>query len=310
MASNEPKKRSIVATLVANMLTEREDDFTANVTYVASRSIEDLCNIAASGKSKFSASELLAAHNDLKATAKEELYSGSTVEFGLTNNYLGIDGSFIGPKAKFDPAKNNVTLRSTPIKEVKEDMKGISVIVGEVVEGLPTITKLTDVFTGSVNGKITPGNTLNGEGKRVKIAGTEGSPVGFFFVKEGISGTTGQGRITGENTGTLTGNQAYPCIPGTWTNEGADQTDRALWGGDSYPFPATRAITVWDMTTDPTLLPRLQAFIDKGTQQPADNLPKIAYQTFKVTLSQPTTGGTISVTYTLMETPTFQLTPF
>ena len=178
MATNEPKKRSIVATLVANMLTEREDDFTANVTYVANRSIEDLCNIAASGKSKFSASELLAAHNDLKATAKEELYSGSTVEFGLTNNSLGIDGSFIGPKAKFDPAKNNVTLRSTPIKEVKEDMKGISVIVGEVVEGLPTITKVTDVFTGSVNGKITPGNTLNGEGKRV----SRNDPSYFSFI--------------------------------------------------------------------------------------------------------------------------------
>lgn len=116
--------------------------------------------------------------------------------------------------------------------------------------------------------------------------------------KEGISGTTGQGRITAENTGTLTNNYAYPLIPGTWTNEGADQTDGADWEGDSYPFPATRAITVWDMTTDPTLLPRLQAFIDKGTQQPADNLPKIAYQTFKVTLSQPATGGTISVTYT------------
>ena len=182
MASNDPKKRSIVATLVANMLTEREDDFTANVTYVANRSIEDLCNIAANGKSKFTASELLAAHNDLKATAKEELYSGSTVEFGLTNNSLGIDGSFIGPKAKFDPAKNNVTLRSTPIKEVKTDLKGISVIIGEVVEGLPTITKVTDVFSGEVNTKITPGNTLNGEGKRVKIVGTEGNMVGFFFI--------------------------------------------------------------------------------------------------------------------------------
>ena len=182
MASNEPKKRSIVATLVANMLTEREDDFTANVTYVANRSIEDLCNIAANGKSKFTASELLAAHNDLKAVAKEELYSGSTVEFGLTNNSLGIDGPFIGPKAKFDTAKNNVTLRSTPNKEVKTDMKGINVIVGEVVEGLPTITKLTDVFSGSVNAKITPGNTLNGEGKRVKIVGAEGNTVGFFFI--------------------------------------------------------------------------------------------------------------------------------
>ena len=184
MASNDPKKRSIVATLVANMLTEREDDFTANVTYVANRSIEDLCNIAANGKSKFTASELLAAHNDLKATAKEELYSGSTVEFGLTNNSLGIDGSFIGPKAKFDPVKNNVTLRSSPIKEVKTDLKGISVIIGEVVEGLPTITKVTDVFSGAVNTKITPGNTLNGEGKRVKIVGTEGNTVGFFFIKE------------------------------------------------------------------------------------------------------------------------------
>lgn len=116
--------------------------------------------------------------------------------------------------------------------------------------------------------------------------------------KEGISGTTGQGRITGENTGTLIGNQAYPCIPGTWTNEGADQTDGALWEGDSYPFPATRAITVWDMTTDPTLLPRLQVFIDKGTQQPADNLKKAAYQTFKVTLTQPAANGTITATYT------------
>lgn len=116
--------------------------------------------------------------------------------------------------------------------------------------------------------------------------------------KEGISGTTGQGRITGENSGTLTNNHAYPLIPGTWANEGADQTDGALWEGDSYPFPATRAITVWDMTTDPTLLPRLQAFIDKGTQQPADNLEKVAYQVFKVTLTQPATGGTISVTYT------------
>lgn len=33
--ANEPKKRSITGKLVANVLTEREDDFTCNVTYVA-----------------------------------------------------------------------------------------------------------------------------------------------------------------------------------------------------------------------------------------------------------------------------------
>lgn len=40
MASTNPKMRSITGKLVANVLTEREDDFTYNVTYVASRTIK------------------------------------------------------------------------------------------------------------------------------------------------------------------------------------------------------------------------------------------------------------------------------
>lgn len=79
MASNEPKMRCIVGTLVANMLTECEDDFTFNVTYVANRTIDDLCNIAARGKRKFTASELRVAYNDLERVAEEELNSGSTL---------------------------------------------------------------------------------------------------------------------------------------------------------------------------------------------------------------------------------------
>lgn len=73
------------------------------------------------------------------AVAKQEVYSASTVEFGFTNNSLGVDGSFIGPKAQFDPSRNSVVLWSSPRAEIKEDMKGISVIVSAVEEGLPTI---------------------------------------------------------------------------------------------------------------------------------------------------------------------------
>lgn len=182
MASTEPKKRSITGNLVANMLTEREDDYTFNVTYVANRSIKDLCHLAVLAGSKFTASELESAYNDLLTCAKEELYSASTVEFGFANNSLGVEGSFIGPKAKFDPAVNNVVIRCIPRVEFKEDLKGISVIVGMIEEGLPTVTKVTDVFTQTVNQKLTPLSTLNGEGKRVKIAGAEGKTVGFFFI--------------------------------------------------------------------------------------------------------------------------------
>lgn len=181
MASTEPKMRSITGKLVANKLTEREDDFTFNVIYQANRTAKDLCRLAAAN-SKFTASELESAYNDLLAQAKTELYNASTVEFGFANNSLGVDGSFIGPDAQFDPAVNSVTLRCSPRVEFKDDLKQISVIVSGTSEGLPTITKVTDVVTGSVNCEITPGSGLNGEGNRVRIAGTEGNTVGFFFI--------------------------------------------------------------------------------------------------------------------------------
>lgn len=182
MASTEPKMRSIAGKLYPNVLTEREDDFTFNVTYLANRTVKDLCKFAVSNGSKFSASELESAYNDLMAQAKNELYSASTVEFGFANNSLGVDGSFIGPKAQFDPSRNSVTLRCSPRTEFKSDLKGISVIVSAVEEGLPTIIRVTDTTTGSVNAKITAGGGLTGEGSRTKIVGEAGKVVGFFFI--------------------------------------------------------------------------------------------------------------------------------
>ena len=126
--ANEPKKRSITSKLVANVLTEREDDFTCNVTYVANHSIKDLCRIRAAKGSKYTAAEYESMCNDLEETAKEEMYSGSTVELGFMNNSLGVDGPFIGPGATFDPAKE---------------------------ENLPTITAVTDVVTAKVNSQLT-----------------------------------------------------------------------------------------------------------------------------------------------------------
>ena len=136
---NEPKKRSITGKLVANVLTEREDDFTCNVTYVANRSIKDLCRIRAAKGSKYTAAEYESMCNDLEETAKEEMYSGSTVEFGFMNNYLGVDGPFIGPGATFDPAKE---------------------------ENLPTITAVTDVVTAKVNSQLTHSKTVLKEVRR------------------------------------------------------------------------------------------------------------------------------------------------
>lgn len=182
MAKDEPKRRSIIGTLVDNKLTEREDDSTINITYVGRRSIDGLCSLAAKAGSKFSASELLTAYKDIEKQAKEEVYSGATVEFGFANNSLGVEGAVIGPGAGFDPAVNRVVMRCIPLVGLRPELDMIDVIINGTNEGMPTVTTLYDVFTKTTNAKLTPGNTLNGKGNRVKIAGSEGKEVGFFFV--------------------------------------------------------------------------------------------------------------------------------
>ena len=85
--------------------------------------------------------------------------------------------------AQFDPARNKVVLRSTPTAEIRSKLTDISVIVSHVEEGLPTIISVTDVASGAVNTKLTPGGGLTGSGQRIKIAGETGDAVGFFFVR-------------------------------------------------------------------------------------------------------------------------------
>ena len=133
----EPKKRSITGKLVENKLTARTDDFTFNVTYVQSRSIGDSCQSwpPLGSVRNIRPREIEGIYSEIKGVAEEELYSGSTVEFGFTTNSLGVEGSFIGPKAQFDPARNKVVLRSTPTAEIRSKLTDINVIVSHVEEG-------------------------------------------------------------------------------------------------------------------------------------------------------------------------------
>ena len=172
MAKDEPKRRSIIGTLVDNKLTEREDDSTINITYVGRRSIDGLCSLAAKAGSKFSASELLTAYKDIEKQAKEEVYSGATVEFGFANNSLGVEGAVIGPGAGFNPAVNRLVMRCIPLVGLRPELDMIDVIINGTNEGMPTVTPLYDVFTKTTNTKLTPGTPLNGKGKEV----------GFFFI--------------------------------------------------------------------------------------------------------------------------------
>ena len=181
--ANDPKLRSITGRLVPNKLTAREDDYTFNTQYVGTRSIDDICKLAQTKMGdKYSASEMRAVYDAIYAAAKTELFGGATVEFGFANNSVGVEGSFVGPLAQFDPAKHNVVLRTSPTAAIRKELSEVTVIVSHIEEGLPTVTTITDVASGTVNQLLTPGGGLNGKGVRVKIAGDDENAVGIFFV--------------------------------------------------------------------------------------------------------------------------------
>ena len=204
---NEPKYQGLPGMLTSNELTERKDDYTFNVTYTSSRSIDDICGLAANDK--YPASELRAVYELLLAMAKREMYNGATVEFGFAINSLGVNGPFIGPKAQFDPKKNTITLRTSPRTAIyRDELQAIPVIVKGVEEGLPTIITVYDVNTQTTNDRITPGGMVNVKTSRGKISPTEGS--GLFFISAGgeVSGS-----ITAANLGTNTKSQLSFVVP-------------------------------------------------------------------------------------------------
>lgn len=120
MAEEDPKMHSITGTLTPLMLTERDDYYNFNVTYLANHSIKDICKLTANKSSKYTAAQYESMYMDLFETVKEEVYSSSTVEFGFTNNSVGVDGPLIGIKPTFDPAVNSVTLHDRQKRQPPE----------------------------------------------------------------------------------------------------------------------------------------------------------------------------------------------
>lgn len=211
---NEPKFQGLPGKLTSNELTERKDDFTFNVTYTTSRSIDDICRLAANDK--YPASELKAVYDLLLAKAKSEMYTGATVEFGFAINSLGVTGSFIGPKAQFDPAKNTVVLRCTPrTSTYRAELQTIPIIVTSVEDGLPTIITVYDVKTQTTNEFITPGGMVNVKTSKGKITATEGCGV-FFLDSEGqVAASVGVADM-GTNTKSQLSFVVPPLAAGTY----------------------------------------------------------------------------------------------
>jgi hypothetical protein len=153
------------------LFTARKDDRSGRVVSTGSLKIDDLIAIAINRRSDINAVTMKASYEILREVALEEVRNAKRVEFGLTHNGLGVDGVFIGDHPTWDKDKHSLTLIATAAADVRQALKNIEVeVLGMASSGI-FINSLTDVVSGEINARLTPGGGVKLSGSKIKVVG-------------------------------------------------------------------------------------------------------------------------------------------
>lgn len=183
------EKNSVIVELYDLPLTERKDDRFGRVVTTKSIDEDDLIQIAISRRSDLSSSSMKATMDILKEIAIEQIANGASVRFGLGYFNVQVNGVFIGDNAKWDSSRHSLSVRVNTSSNLREAVKAATVDVrGMATSGL-AINSVTDVSSGEVNTKLTPGGGANIIGSKIKIVGTD-EGVGLKLTNESTSEAT------------------------------------------------------------------------------------------------------------------------
>jgi len=161
-------KNSMVVELYDLTLTERKDDRFGRVVTTKSLNENDLINIAVSRRTDLNPSSLRSSMEILKEIAIEEIAS---VSFGLGYYNVGVNGVFIGDNDKWDSSKHSLSVRVTPTADLRTAINTATVDVRGMAKIGTVVNSVTDVTSGEVNTRLTPGGGANIVGNKIKITG-------------------------------------------------------------------------------------------------------------------------------------------
>ena len=164
-------KNSLIVELYDLTITERKDDRFGRVVTTKSINEDDLINTAVSRRTDLNPATLRSSMEILKEIAIEEIANGASVSFGLGYYNVAVNGVFIGDNAKWESSKHSLSVRVTPSAKLRTAVNAATVDVRGMA-GIGTIVNsVTDIASGEVNTRLTPGGAVNLTGSKIKIAG-------------------------------------------------------------------------------------------------------------------------------------------
>lgn len=184
MTTNE--KSSVIVELYDLPITQRKDDRYGRVVTTRSLTEDDLIAIAVSRRTDLSATSLKAAMDILQGIAVEQIANGASVSFGLGYFNLGVNGVFIGDDARWDSAIHSLSVRVVSTAKLRNAVKDSKVYVRGMAASGAVINTVTDVTTGEVNSRLTPGGGVKLTGTKIKIDGDD-LKVGITLINQATS---------------------------------------------------------------------------------------------------------------------------
>lgn len=174
---------TIKAQLHDNALTENPNDLVARVVSERSLSIADICNSAvARGGADISASAMNHAVDLFMKEVGYNLCDGFSINAdGWFTASPHIKGVFDSPTEKFNPEKHRIGFEFHQGSVLRKELEGVTVEILGVADSSLSVAQVTDVKTGSINDRLTPGRNLRIGGVKLKVAG-DNPANGVWFV--------------------------------------------------------------------------------------------------------------------------------
>ena len=168
-------------TLVENKLTQRPNDFKAQVQGPRSYDLDAIVEDMVKRGSTVTKADVLAVLHAFFECVMRIIRSGGVINTDLFKTQFSISGRFKGRSDRFDPKRHRLRVLFLPGKMI---LKALGLLKTQKVAAptnAPHITSVKDAASGSTNAQITSGSALEIAGYRLKVVGTHADN-GVYFV--------------------------------------------------------------------------------------------------------------------------------
>ena len=169
--------------LVENMLTERPDDYSAQIHPAGSLNEEDIIDRMLSKGTLATRTDIVAISNLFVETVAEAVGMGYNVVHPLFNIFFFMSGVFDNLLDTYDGNRHKVNVNLSKGVKLRETEKKVKVQKTNSPSPQPQIQEVKDSITGVVNETLTAQGVVEVRGYNLKIEGDNPS-CGLWFVHE------------------------------------------------------------------------------------------------------------------------------